>query len=87
MVEDGEDDDEVNDVSHFSFLFVISSPSSFGEHHTIGLTFTSPNWATEPRSEVKRLTPRQPNHPASSFYYSDRETLPPIASFQFLKVT
>ncbi|ODN04413.1 Spondin-2 [Orchesella cincta] len=51
-----------------------------------GLTFTSPNWATEPRGAVKRLTPRQPNHPASSFYYSDRETLPPIASFQFLKV-
>jgi len=52
----------------------------------VGLTFTSPNWPTDPRGVAKRLTPRQPDHPASSFYYPDRETLPPFASFEFLKV-
>ncbi|CAG7830855.1 unnamed protein product [Allacma fusca] len=51
-----------------------------------GFTFTSPNWPTEPRSKISRLTSKQPNHPASSFYYPEREVLPPIASFQFLKV-
>ncbi|XP_021961182.1 spondin-2 [Folsomia candida] len=51
-----------------------------------GLTFTSPNWPTDPRVPVRRLTPRHPNHQASSFFYPDRETLPPIATFQFHKV-
>jgi len=55
--------------------------------YVIGLTFTSPNWKTEPQDVVKKITSRDPNHPASSFYYREFETLPPIASFQFLKVS
>lgn len=52
----------------------------------IGLTFSSPNWPTEPKGVVERLGPKHPNHPASSFYYPERESLPPIAAFHFLKV-
>ena len=34
-----------------------------------GLTFTSPNWATEPRGEIFVITSSFPAHPAASFSY------------------
>ena len=51
-----------------------------------GFTFTAPNWPTEPRGVIYRLTSSFPNHPASSWFYPSIKKLPPIASFQFTKV-
>ncbi|CAL1542034.1 unnamed protein product [Lymnaea stagnalis] len=44
-----------------------------------GLTFTSPNWATEPYEPISSITSSFPNHPASSFNYPEYEELPRIA--------
>ncbi|GFG41022.1 hypothetical protein Cfor_06792, partial [Coptotermes formosanus] len=51
-----------------------------------GFTFTAPNWPTEPQGLIYRVTSRYPAHPASSFYYPYMRQLPPIATFQFIKV-
>ncbi|KDR22378.1 hypothetical protein L798_02469, partial [Zootermopsis nevadensis] len=51
-----------------------------------GFTFTAPNWPTEPQGLIYRVTSRYPAHPASSFYYPYMKRLPPIATFQFIKV-
>lgn len=51
-----------------------------------GFTFTAPNWATEPQGVIYRITSRYPAHPASSFYYPYLKRLPPIATFQFIKL-
>lgn len=51
-----------------------------------GFTFTAPNWATEPQGVIYRLTSSYPSHPAGSFYYPNLKRLPPIATFQFIKV-
>lgn len=51
-----------------------------------GFTFTAPNWPTEPQGLIYRVTSRYPAHPASSFYYPYMKQLPPIATFQFIKV-
>ena len=51
-----------------------------------GFTFTAPNWPTEPRVKITRITAQQPRHPANSFYYPDKKQLPPIATFHFHKV-
>jgi hypothetical protein len=51
-----------------------------------GFTFTAPNWPTEPRVKITRITAQQPSHPANSFYYPDKKQLPPIATFHFHKV-
>jgi len=51
-----------------------------------GFTFTSPNWATEPRGEVFRMTSQFPAHPAGSFNYPHLEQLPTIAVFQLTKL-
>ncbi|XP_023717479.1 spondin-2 [Cryptotermes secundus] len=51
-----------------------------------GFTFTAPNWPTEPQGLIYRVTSHYPAHPASSFYYPYMKRLPPIATFQFIKV-
>lgn len=51
-----------------------------------GFTFTAPNWPTEPQGTVYRVTSRYPSHPAGSFYYPMMKRLPPIGTFQFIKV-
>lgn len=52
-----------------------------------GFTFTAPNWPTEPQGVVYRITSTHPQHPAGSFYYPSLKRLPPIATFQFIKVS
>lgn len=51
-----------------------------------GFTFTAPNWPTDPQGIVYRMTSHYPAHPAGSFYYPQNKRLPPIATFQFIKV-
>nr|CAD7460938.1 unnamed protein product [Timema tahoe] len=51
-----------------------------------GFTFTAPNWPTDPQGVVYKVTSRYPSHPAGSFYYPYMKRLPPIATFQFIKV-
>ncbi|XP_071448585.1 spondin-2 [Hetaerina americana] len=51
-----------------------------------GFTFTAPNWATSPQGVIYRLTSAYPSHPAGSFFYPNLKRLPPIATFQFIKV-
>ena len=52
-----------------------------------GLTFTSPNWATDPRGEVFAITSSFPDHPAASFNYPNLQKLPTIATYSVKKVT
>lgn len=52
-----------------------------------GFTFTAPNWPTSPQGVIYRITSRYPAHPASSFFYPKSKRLPPIATFQFIKVS
>lgn len=51
-----------------------------------GYTFTSPNWPTEPATEIRPITSTQPNHPASSFYYPQYRELPSIAEVTIEKL-
>ncbi len=51
-----------------------------------GFTFTAPNWPTQPQGVVFRMSSKYPSHPAGSFYYPQLKRLPPIATFQFIKV-
>lgn len=51
-----------------------------------GYTFTSPKWATDPRSIITPIRSKSPDHPASSFFYPDLEKLPRIAYVKFLKM-
>ncbi|XP_054737874.1 uncharacterized protein LOC129244283 [Anastrepha obliqua] len=51
-----------------------------------GFTFTAPNWPTSPQGVIYRITSRYPAHPASSFFYPKSKRLPPIATFQFIKL-
>ncbi|GBP51694.1 Spondin-2 [Eumeta japonica] len=52
-----------------------------------GFTFTAPNWPTAPQGVAYRITARYPAHPAGSFFYPHLRRLPPIATFQFIKVS
>ena len=51
-----------------------------------GLTFTSPDWPSEPREPLYRLSPRKPAHSASSFFYTNITSLPPIARVYLTKI-
>lgn len=51
-----------------------------------GFTFTAPNWPTDPQGVIYRITSRYPAHPAGSFFYPKSKRLPPIATFQFIKL-
>ncbi|KAG8175410.1 hypothetical protein JTE90_012203 [Oedothorax gibbosus] len=51
-----------------------------------GYTFSSPKWATEPRSPISHIRSRFPDHPANSFFYPEMENLPRIAYVRFLKL-
>ncbi|KAK7571798.1 hypothetical protein V9T40_014270 [Parthenolecanium corni] len=51
-----------------------------------GFTFTAPNWPTQPQGVVFRMSSKYPSHPAGSFYYPQLKRLPPIATFQFIKI-
>ncbi|XP_054708830.1 spondin-2-like [Uloborus diversus] len=50
-----------------------------------GYTFTSPKWATEPRSNIVPIRSRTPDHPAGSFFYPELDRLPRIAKARFFK--
>ncbi|XP_046558469.1 uncharacterized protein LOC124267565 [Haliotis rubra] len=52
-----------------------------------GLTYTSPNWPSHPPQRIFEITPSYPDHPASSFFYPDRNRLPRIAHAILEKVT
>ena len=52
-----------------------------------GFTFTSPNWATDPKGEVFTMTSQFPTHPAGSFNYPHLARLPTLAVFSLTKVT
>lgn len=52
-----------------------------------GFTFTAPNWPTDPQGEAYRITAHYPAHPAGSFFYPYLKRLPPIGTFQFIKVS
>lgn len=51
-----------------------------------GFTFTSPNWETEPRGEVFRMTNTFPAHPAGSFHYPHLPRLPRMAVYTLQKM-
>lgn len=51
-----------------------------------GFTFTAPNWPTAPQGIAYRITSKYPSHPAGSFFYPHLRRLPPIATFQFIKL-
>ncbi|XP_026318807.1 spondin-2 [Hyposmocoma kahamanoa] len=51
-----------------------------------GFTFTAPNWPTAPQGVAYRITSKYPSHPAGSFLYPHLRRLPPIATFQFIKL-
>ena len=51
-----------------------------------GLTFTSPNWATDPRGEVVAITGSFTAHPVASFNYPLLQKLPTIAMYSVKKV-
>ncbi|CAG9787617.1 unnamed protein product [Diatraea saccharalis] len=51
-----------------------------------GLTFTAPRWETVPPEPVTKHKPRNPDHPASGFYYPTLRELPTIAKVEFAKV-
>ena len=51
-----------------------------------GFTFTSPNWPTSPQGSIFRITNVYPSHPAGSFNYPEKPSLPTIAKFTFIKV-
>lgn len=51
-----------------------------------GYTFTSPKWATDPRSRISLIRSRFPDHPANSFFYPELDNLPRIAYVRFLKL-
>jgi len=50
-----------------------------------GFTFTSPNWPTSPQGSIFRITNVYPDHPAGSFNYPEKPSLPTIAKFTFIK--
>jgi len=51
-----------------------------------GFTFTSPNWATDPKGEVFTMTSQFPTHPAGSFNYPHLARLPTLAVFSLTKL-
>lgn len=51
-----------------------------------GLTFTSPDWPSEPRELVYQLSPNKPAHSASAFFYNNMTSLPPIARVYLTKI-
>ena len=61
-----------------------ASPMDAGTDN--GLTFTSPNWATDPRGEVVTITNTEPAHPAASFNYPHLQSLPSIATYSLQNV-
>nr|CAD7572877.1 unnamed protein product [Timema californicum] len=50
-----------------------------------GLTFTSPDWSSEPPGPVTIITAHSPKHPAGSFFYPDIQELPVLATFHLHK--
>jgi hypothetical protein len=51
-----------------------------------GSTFTAPQFPEFPLKPISTITAQYPNHTASSFFYPDREKLPPIAKLKIKKV-
>ncbi|XP_078677987.1 uncharacterized protein LOC144914245 isoform X2 [Branchiostoma floridae x Branchiostoma belcheri] len=52
-----------------------------------GLTFSSPSFPERRQHRISMITSKFPNHPASSFYYRRRPSLPRIAEAIFIKLT
>jgi len=73
-----------NDGIWAETLKIKVSPMDAGTDN--GLTFTSPNWETEPRGEVTVITNTVPSHPAASFHYPDLRELPTLAVYSLKKV-
>jgi len=65
-------------------IIIQASPLDAGTDN--GFTFTSPNWATEPRGEVFPITSQFPQHPAGSFHYPHLDHLPTIAVYTLTKL-
>jgi len=65
-------------------IIIQASPLDAGTDN--GFTFTSPNWATEPRGEVFPITSQFPQHPAGSFHYPHLDNLPTIAVYTLTKL-
>lgn len=51
-----------------------------------GFTFTSPNWQDVPQKPVSVITSSEPSHPANSFFYPEKESLPRLATITFSRV-
>ncbi|KAK3598671.1 hypothetical protein CHS0354_006343 [Potamilus streckersoni] len=51
-----------------------------------GLTFSSPNWPSDPQEKIYQIDVNRPNHTASSFYYPEKKLLPRIAHVELTKV-
>ncbi|KAL3863280.1 hypothetical protein ACJMK2_005045 [Sinanodonta woodiana] len=51
-----------------------------------GLTFSSPNWPSDPQEKIYQIDVSRPNHTASSFYYPEKKLLPRIAHVELTKV-
>uniref|UniRef100_A0A0K2V2Y5 Spondin2like [Acyrthosiphon pisum] n=1 Tax=Lepeophtheirus salmonis TaxID=72036 RepID=A0A0K2V2Y5_LEPSM len=64
-------------------IVIESDPIDAGSDN--GFTFTSPNWPTEPRAEIFKITNVYPSHPAGSFNYPELSSLPTIATFSLIK--
>ena len=71
-------------IIHLCRLLSKADPIDAGTDN--GFTFTSPNWPTVPKAAIFRITNVYPSHPAGSFWYPEKDMLPSIATFTFLKV-
>ena len=48
-------------------------------YFTLGYTFSSPKWRSDPQEKIHQITNTYPNHTADAFYYPRLKSLPPIA--------
>lgn len=51
-----------------------------------GMMFYSPDWPTTPQGIIYKISSNFPDLPTGSFYYPLLKRLPPIATFQFIKL-
>ncbi len=65
------------------FFLLQADPIDAGTDN--GFTFTAPNWPTTPQASMFKITHDYPAHPAGSFNYPEKKSLPPIATFKFVK--
>ena len=73
-------------LCNYSFFHLLFQADPIDAGTDNGFTFTSPNWPTVPKAAIFRITNVYPSHPAGSFWYPEKDMLPSIATFTFLKV-